>query len=52
LIPVIHGTDTRIKPVLLLARAHGLNERIPVSSLLDGRRFLYEVVKLYGNGSD
>jgi len=34
------------------AHAHGLNERIRVSSLLDGRRFLYEVVKLYGNSSD
>jgi acetylornithine deacetylase/succinyl-diaminopimelate desuccinylase-like protein len=32
--------------------AHGLNERIRVSSLLDGRRFLYEVVKLYGNSAD
>src|SRR5580692_11748884 len=31
------------------AHAHGLNERIRVSSLLDGRRFLYEVVKLYAN---
>ncbi|MEP6941212.1 MAG: M20/M25/M40 family metallo-hydrolase, partial [Rudaea sp.] len=29
------------------SRAHGLNERIRVASLLDGRRFLYEVVKLY-----
>jgi uncharacterized protein (DUF885 family)/acetylornithine deacetylase/succinyl-diaminopimelate desuccinylase-like protein len=28
---------------------HGLNERIRVKSLLDGRRFLYEVVKLYAN---
>jgi acetylornithine deacetylase/succinyl-diaminopimelate desuccinylase-like protein len=34
------------------AHAHGLNERIRVSSLMDGRRFLYEVVKLYGNSSD
>jgi acetylornithine deacetylase/succinyl-diaminopimelate desuccinylase-like protein len=34
------------------SHAHGLNERIRVSSLLDGRRFLYEVVKLYGNSSD
>ena len=30
-------------------RAHGLNERIRVGSLLNGRRFLYEVVKLYAN---
>ena len=34
------------------SRAHGLNERIRVKSLMDGRRFLYEVVKLYANGSD
>ncbi|MGA2186930.1 MAG: M20/M25/M40 family metallo-hydrolase [Steroidobacteraceae bacterium] len=33
------------------SHAHGLNERIRVSSLMDGRRFLYEVVKLYANGS-
>jgi acetylornithine deacetylase/succinyl-diaminopimelate desuccinylase-like protein len=26
---------------------HGLNERIRVKSLLDGRTFLYRVVKLY-----
>jgi acetylornithine deacetylase/succinyl-diaminopimelate desuccinylase-like protein len=32
------------------SRAHGLNERIRVKSLLDGRRFLYEVVKLYADG--
>ncbi len=30
-------------------RAHGLNERIRVASLMNGRRFLYEVVKLYAN---
>ena len=29
------------------SHAHGLNERIRVKSLLDGRRFLFEVVKLY-----
>jgi acetylornithine deacetylase/succinyl-diaminopimelate desuccinylase-like protein len=34
------------------SHAHGLNERIRVKSLLDGRRFLYEVVKLYANGTD
>jgi acetylornithine deacetylase/succinyl-diaminopimelate desuccinylase-like protein len=34
------------------SRAHGLNERIRVKSLMNGRRFLYEVVKLYANGSD
>jgi acetylornithine deacetylase/succinyl-diaminopimelate desuccinylase-like protein len=34
------------------SHAHGLNERIRVKSLLDGRRFLYEVVKLYANGAD
>jgi hypothetical protein len=33
-------------------RAHGLNERIRVRSLMNGRRFLYEVVKLYANGAD
>ena len=33
-------------------RAHGLNERIRVKSLMDGRRFLYEVVKLYAMGAD
>jgi acetylornithine deacetylase/succinyl-diaminopimelate desuccinylase-like protein len=32
-------------------RAHGLNERIRVKSLMNGRRFLYEVVKLYANGA-
>ena len=31
------------------SHAHGLNERIRVKSLLDGRRFLYEVVKVYAN---
>jgi acetylornithine deacetylase/succinyl-diaminopimelate desuccinylase-like protein len=31
------------------SRAHGLNERIRVKSLMDGRRFLYEVVKIYAN---
>ena len=34
------------------SRAHGLNERIRVKSLLDGRRFLYEVVKLYATDAD
>ncbi len=34
------------------SHAHGLNERIRVSSLMDGRRFLYEVVKLYANAPD
>jgi acetylornithine deacetylase/succinyl-diaminopimelate desuccinylase-like protein len=34
------------------SHAHGLNERIRVKSLMDGRRFLYEVVKLYANGGD
>jgi len=34
------------------SRAHGLNERIRVKSLLDGRRFLYEVVKLYSQQKD
>jgi acetylornithine deacetylase/succinyl-diaminopimelate desuccinylase-like protein len=31
------------------SHAHGLNERIRVSSLMDGRRFLYEIVKLYAD---
>jgi acetylornithine deacetylase/succinyl-diaminopimelate desuccinylase-like protein len=31
------------------SHAHGLNERIRVKSLMDGRKFLYEVVKLYAN---
>ena len=31
---------------------HGLNERMRVKSLMDGRRFLYEVVKLYADGED
>jgi len=29
--------------------AHGLNERIRVISLMNGRHFLYEIVKLYSN---
>jgi acetylornithine deacetylase/succinyl-diaminopimelate desuccinylase-like protein len=33
-------------------RAHGLNERIRVKSLMNGRHFLFEVVKLYANGAD
>ncbi|GAA0708822.1 M20/M25/M40 family metallo-hydrolase [Dokdonella soli] len=32
------------------SHAHGLNERIRVKSLMDGRRFLYEIVKVYANG--
>ena len=31
------------------SHAHGLNERIRVKSLMNGRRFLYEVVKLYAS---
>jgi acetylornithine deacetylase/succinyl-diaminopimelate desuccinylase-like protein len=34
------------------SRAHGLNERIRVQSLLDGRRFLYQVVKIYAQQKD
>ena len=34
------------------SRAHGLNERIRVTSLLDGREFLYEIVKIYANLND
>jgi acetylornithine deacetylase/succinyl-diaminopimelate desuccinylase-like protein len=33
------------------SRAHGLNERIRVKSLMDGRKFLYEVVKIYANSA-
>ena len=29
---------------------HGLNERIQVKALMNGRQFLHEVVKLYANG--
>lgn len=29
------------------SHAHGLNERMRVQSLMDGRRFLYEVVRIY-----
>jgi len=32
--------------------AHGLNERIRVKSLMDGRRFLHEVVKIYANSKE
>jgi hypothetical protein len=28
------------------------NERIRATSLMNGRRFLYEVVKLYANGDE
>ncbi len=31
--------------------AHGLDERIQVKSLYDGRAFLYQVVRLYSNGA-
>jgi acetylornithine deacetylase/succinyl-diaminopimelate desuccinylase-like protein len=31
--------------------SHGLNERIRIKSLMDGRRFLYEVVKRYANAT-
>ena len=34
------------------SRAHGLNERIRVKSLINGRRFLFDVVKLYANGAN
>ena len=34
------------------SRAHGLNERIRVKSLMDGRKFLYEVVKIYANSAN
>jgi acetylornithine deacetylase/succinyl-diaminopimelate desuccinylase-like protein len=31
------------------AHAHGLNERLRVTSLMNGRRFLYEIVKIYAD---
>ncbi len=31
------------------AHAHGLNERIRVASLMNGRRFFYEIVKIYAD---
>jgi acetylornithine deacetylase/succinyl-diaminopimelate desuccinylase-like protein len=31
------------------AHAHGLNERIRVVSLMNGRRFLYEIAKIYAD---
>ena len=31
------------------SHAHGLDERIRVRSLLDGRRFLYALVKRYAD---
>ncbi|HEU4663159.1 MAG TPA: M20/M25/M40 family metallo-hydrolase, partial [Dokdonella sp.] len=34
------------------SHAHGLDERIRVKSLLDGRRFLYEVVKMYATAKE
>jgi acetylornithine deacetylase/succinyl-diaminopimelate desuccinylase-like protein len=34
------------------SRAHGLDERIRVQSLLDGRRFLYEIVRTYAQQPD
>lgn len=34
------------------SRAHGLNERIRVQSLLDGRRFLHEVTQIYSQQKD
>lgn len=34
------------------SRAHGLNERIRVQSLMEGRQFLHEVVKIYANAKD
>ena len=32
------------------SHAHGLNERMGVKSLLDGRRYMYRLVKLYADG--
>jgi acetylornithine deacetylase/succinyl-diaminopimelate desuccinylase-like protein len=33
-------------------RSHGLNERVRVQSLLDSRRFLYEVIRRYAEAKD
>jgi acetylornithine deacetylase/succinyl-diaminopimelate desuccinylase-like protein len=30
--------------------AHGLNERVKVTSLLEGREFLYRLAKMYAGG--
>jgi acetylornithine deacetylase/succinyl-diaminopimelate desuccinylase-like protein len=30
--------------------AHGLNERIPAQSLMEGREFLYRLVRMYADG--
>ena len=32
-----------------LGNAHGLNEYVPVQSLLEGREFMYRLVKLYAD---
>jgi len=32
------------------SNAHGLNERIPVQSLMEGREFLYRLTKMYAGG--
>jgi acetylornithine deacetylase/succinyl-diaminopimelate desuccinylase-like protein len=29
--------------------AHGLNERVPVKSLMEGRAFLYRLTKMYAD---
>ena len=34
------------------SRSHGLNERIRVKSVLEGRRFLHEVVRIYADSPD
>jgi len=33
------------------SNAHGLNERIGVKPLLDGREFLFRLVKMYASGN-
>lgn len=35
-----------------MGRIHGLNERIGVTSLLEGREFTYRLIKLYANQKD
>ncbi len=46
--------DTGQAPATAAAgsRAHGLDERIRVQSLLDGRRFLYNIVRMYARQPD
>ena len=44
LIATLRGSDAKAEPILLLAHIDVVEA--------DGRRFLYEVVKLYANAAD